>query len=542
MKGGKIPSNAGKSIGNASKATLPNGEQLSDKIQKNKQNQRVNNPNNNSNQNNDAKKQQDSNNAEENKTQNSNNQQPQGKTSTGLPNVQSMGTEAAKQALKTAAGVVPFTKWIPKGIRDKIIDKFMDSSAGQAMVEKGFKKVKMTIMLAIVGFVASFLMTLFTIAAMATLAFAPVAWINDVINDIGKFFQKLGNWFSGDGWCVESECQQNEQAKYYEKLNEAIDKYQGSCDINEDLITATIFYNQMVKKDKDKKEDEENMDQSYFDYLDVSETGAPNASSKINGLIKVYLKGEEMDDDDTVDESGFVEVSECAGSVIKYREYLIDKYIEANYPSVINEDRTKEEIADEILKMGGILNSNALTIVGDTDGLFTMLPDGLNLRITSEPAHCRCHPVNSVYQSHKGVDIGGAPYGTQILAFADGVVEQTTIATSKSCGSSIIKIKHTTEDGRVYYTRYVHLNRASNTLLSTLKVGTNVVKGQVIGYVGGIVDEDSCSTGPHLHFEIHNSENKIINPILALNNAKNGIDILANEEFIDTCAYNGGAC
>ena len=148
-----------------------------------------------------------------------------------------------------------------------------------------------------------------------------------------------------------------------------------------------------------------------------------------------------------------------------------------------------------------------------------------------------------VWKSHKGVDIGGAPYGTEILAFADGVVESVTIATSKSCGSSIIKLKHTNENGEVYYTRYVHLNRASNVLLSNnLKAGTNVVKGQVIGYVGGTVDEDSCSTGPHLHFEVHNSEGKVINPVVALNNVKNGIDILANQELIEACAYNGGAC
>jgi len=533
LKGKNVLNNAGKAMGNASKATLPKGEKLSDKIQQSKVNQGVNNTNKNS-----AGKKNDDANGK---------QQPNGKTSSGLPDVQQMGTQAAKEALKKAAGVVPYTKWIPKGIRDKIIDKFMDSSAGQAMVEKGFKKVKMSLILGIIGTVGGLLMWLFLMAATLTLILAPIAWIGDLLSGIGEFFEKLGNWFSGDGWCVESACQQLAYEEYYDTLNKAIANYKGSCEINEDLITATIFYGQMVTEENETEDDEDNMNKTYFDYLDVDEgTGigeSPTAKEKINGLIKVYLKGEEMTTDDTIDESGFVEVSECAGSAIKYREYLIDKYIDAHYPSAVTNDRTKEDIADEILKMGGILSGSSLTIIEDTDGLFTMLPAGLNLRMSSQPAHCRCHPVDHVWKSHKGVDIGGAPYGTEILAFADGVVESVTIATSKSCGSSIIKLKHTNENGEVYYTRYVHLNRASNVLLSNnLKAGTNVVKGQVIGYVGGTVDEDSCSTGPHLHFEVHNSEGKVINPVVALNNVKNGIDILANQELIEACAYNGGAC
>jgi len=524
--------------GNASKATLPNGEKLSDKIKQNKANQNAQHQG----------KQQgkgasgDGSDKGANKKKKGAGQENKGKTSTGLPNVQGMGTEVAKEALKQAAGVVPYTKWIPKGIRDKIIDKFMDSDAGQALVEKGFKQIKLQLIFILITTVASALLTLFIIAATLTLILAPIAWIGDLLNGIGAFFEKLGNWFSGDGWCVASECQQNEQSRYYEELNKAIANYQGSCKINEDLITATIFYGQMVKEDNDSGTDEDNINKSYFDYLNVDGRGG-NATSKINGLIKVYLKGEEITDEDTVDESGFVEVSECSSSAIKYREYLINNYIGNNYPDAAREGvRTKAEIANEILKMGGILNNGTLTIVENTDGLFTMLPDGLNLRVTSQPANCRCHPTKKVYQAHKGVDIGGAGYDTQILAFEDGVVEAVTTATTVTCGSSIIKLKHTTASGAVYYTRYVHLNRRSNNLLSTLPVGTNVSKGQVIGYVGGTTAEDSCSTGPHLHFEVHNGDGKVINPLVALNNYANGIDILANQEFIEVCAINGGSC
>ena len=45
MKDKNILNNVGKSVGNGSKATLPNGENLSDKIQQNKVNQGVNGTN-----------------------------------------------------------------------------------------------------------------------------------------------------------------------------------------------------------------------------------------------------------------------------------------------------------------------------------------------------------------------------------------------------------------------------------------------------------------------------------------------------------------
>lgn len=521
MKGKDVLNNAGKAMGNAGKATLPNGEKLSDKIQQNKVNQGVNNnkqQNNNSSQNTNGK-----NNGEEEK--------PKSKAEQAAGD---MASEALKKGLKAAFPYIP----------QFIINKLVDSKLGQSIIEKRLKGMKTKIMFGIIGVVATALMWLFLMSAMVTLIMAPIALIGDLIGGISDFFKSLGNWFSGDGWCAsEEECQQQAYEEYYEKLNKAITNYGGNCKINEDLITATIFYGQMVKEENETEDDEDNMNKSYFDYLDVSESGSPRAADQINGLIKVYLKGEDYDPEkDVIDESGLVEISECSGSAIKYREHLIKKYIDANYPSAITNERTKEDIADEILRMGGILSGNNLSVIEDTDGLFTMLPAGLTLRVSSTPAHCRCHPVNHKYASHKGVDIGGAPYGTEIVAFADGIVAENVIATSKSCGSSIIKLKHTNENGEVYYTRYVHLNRASNILLSDLKVGTNVVKGQVIGYVGGTVDEDSCSTGPHLHFEVHNSEDKVINPLLALNNVKSGIDILANQELIETCAYNGGAC
>ena len=53
-------------------------------------------------------------------------------------------------------------------------------------------------------------------------------------------------------------------------------------------------------------------------------------------------------------------------------------------------------------------------------------------------------------------------------------------------------------------TRYAHLNNFSNNI----KVGTKVLQGDVIGYVGST----GLATGPHLHYEFH-INGKHTNPV-----------------------------
>lgn len=615
MKGKNLASGAAKLKGNASKATLPNGEKLSNKIQQNKVNQGVNGANKQKN--NNANKKDSKNGKDKEK------QEGKGKSGIGLPDVQSLGTEAAKEALKKAAGAIPYTKWIPKGIRDKIIDKFMDSDAGQAAVEKGFKQVRTSIIIGLVGIVASLVMLLLQLSAVATLIMSPLAWIADILEAVGEAAWSFGNFVLGNGWCTdEQSCSEDLRAHYYSTLDVRADEHKSECgvELNTELITATVFYDRMVSKKHEDVEngqfEEENIEENtYYKYtvddpkqLDILYNVYRNqgykstcptdiigqAERNINNVVALFEGKFTADDLDnliieqrklpTVAEieeligrlseeettiwnefrnfasnywSCFEGVwdriksifrtdkSQCQFNEENYKKYLMNNYIPTHYNYLTGSDygMSYEEIADEILRLGKALASNAgLTKIENTDGLFTMLPADLSLRITSNPANCRCHPTERVYQSHKGLDIGGAPYGTPILAFEDGVVESTHIATSLSCGSSSIKLKHTTDSGTVYYTRYVHLNRNSNNLLRTLSNGTTVSKGQVIGYVGGTTVEDSCSTGPHLHFEFFNSENKNINPAVALNNYANGIDVLANQELITGCPTNGASC
>ncbi len=97
----------------------------------------------------------------------------------------------------------------------------------------------------------------------------------------------------------------------------------------------------------------------------------------------------------------------------------------------------------------------------------------------------RPHPILGVMKFHAGEDIG-APSGTPILAADSGTV---ILATYNAGGYGYyVTISH--GNGRV--TLYAHMSSMA------VSSGSNVTKGQVIGYVGST----GLSTGPHLHFEV----------------------------------------
>lgn len=107
---------------------------------------------------------------------------------------------------------------------------------------------------------------------------------------------------------------------------------------------------------------------------------------------------------------------------------------------------------------------------------------------------------------HAGIDIAAAS-GTPLHAAAAGTVEK--IATGRAIGDkrgngvlpnrsgNAVLIKHASG-----YTYYGHLKNVH------VKAGQKVSAGQVIGLLG----TTGNSSGPHLHFEVHSSLNKTVNP------------------------------
>ena len=116
-------------------------------------------------------------------------------------------------------------------------------------------------------------------------------------------------------------------------------------------------------------------------------------------------------------------------------------------------------------------------------------------RISSEYGKRR-HPILGYSKMHKGVDFA-APKGTPVYASGDGIIKEMR---RKGSYGQYINIFHSNN----YSTVYAHLNGFARSL----RRGSNVVRGQVIGYVGST----GRSTGPHLHYEVL-EKGRQINPL-----------------------------
>ena len=103
----------------------------------------------------------------------------------------------------------------------------------------------------------------------------------------------------------------------------------------------------------------------------------------------------------------------------------------------------------------------------------------------------RLHPILGYTRMHYGIDIGAA-YGTKIYASDGGVV--ITSQESYSYGNYVM-IAH----GNGRYTLYAHMS------VRLVSVDDVVSQGDVIGYVGAT----GYATGPHIHFEIYENDERV---------------------------------
>ncbi|MDH7640315.1 M23 family metallopeptidase [Sphingomonas oryzagri] len=119
---------------------------------------------------------------------------------------------------------------------------------------------------------------------------------------------------------------------------------------------------------------------------------------------------------------------------------------------------------------------------GETRDGFTMPVSGARM---SSGFGMRFHPILGFSRMHQGVDLA-APYGTPIVAAADGVVR---FAGWHGGHGNFVQIAH---DGGMG-TGYGHMSRI------IVRPGETVQQGELIGYVGST----GLSTGPHCHFEVY---------------------------------------
>jgi murein DD-endopeptidase MepM/ murein hydrolase activator NlpD len=126
----------------------------------------------------------------------------------------------------------------------------------------------------------------------------------------------------------------------------------------------------------------------------------------------------------------------------------------------------------------------------------------------------RRNPFASGYtEFHPALDFA-APTGTPIMAGGNGVV--TRRGWDPRGYGNYVMIQH--PNG--YVTLYGHMSRFD----SRAPVGSRVVQGQTIGYIGST----GRSTGPHVHYEIR-INGKQNNPAIVVRNMSSG-RVLTGEE------------
>ena len=97
---------------------------------------------------------------------------------------------------------------------------------------------------------------------------------------------------------------------------------------------------------------------------------------------------------------------------------------------------------------------------------------------------------------HAGIDIG-APVGTEVYAFEDGIVHSVGYNPDVGDYGHVIVIKHMLSSSTKIYALYGHLAKS----VLKAKAGETITKGQVIGHIGN-TDENGGWTGTHLHFQV----------------------------------------
>ena len=125
------------------------------------------------------------------------------------------------------------------------------------------------------------------------------------------------------------------------------------------------------------------------------------------------------------------------------------------------------------------------------------------------------HITQKYGKNHCGVDIisnsgSGIP---DIVAHSQGIVvvsvnnkDRDNTSTGANSYGNYVQIKHPNN----MYTLYAHLKKGS----VKVKKGDNVSLGQIIGTMGnsGRTSGISATTGIHLHFEVRNKDNYVIDP------------------------------
>src|SRR5436190_160859 len=123
-------------------------------------------------------------------------------------------------------------------------------------------------------------------------------------------------------------------------------------------------------------------------------------------------------------------------------------------------------------------------------------------------------------RSHEGNDLMGQKLFHEV-AVVDGTITSVKVADGSRISGNMLTLKG--NDGWFYY--YIHVNNdtpgtddgtnpAEYRFASGIEKGTKVKAGDFIAYMGDSGDAES--TGPHLHFEVHQPDGTAVDPYPSL--------------------------
>ncbi len=137
--------------------------------------------------------------------------------------------------------------------------------------------------------------------------------------------------------------------------------------------------------------------------------------------------------------------------------------------------------------------------LAEEEARIAAFPDGIPISapidISSEFGVRRNPFGGKSYERHEGTDFV-APYGTPIVATADGVIKRSGY--HGGYGNTV-----TIDHGYGHETLYAHMSKLA------VSAGVKIRRGQVVGYLGST----GRSSGPHLHYGVYRN-GKAVNPRL----------------------------
>lgn len=176
---------------------------------------------------------------------------------------------------------------------------------------------------------------------------------------------------------------------------------------------------------------------------------------------------------------------EEANQLVKEIQANVDEYAEVLQQVQSEEEQIQKEIVKKTEELAAQMGWNSTSVGG------YIWPCTTSRRITS-PMGGRNTGIAGASTNHKGVDIGGVGYNTNVLATKAGVV--ITSKHSSSYGNYVV-ISH----GKGNTTLYAHMSSRS------VSEGQTVSQGQVIGISGST----GISSGPHIHYEITENGSRV---------------------------------